>query len=126
MIRIAKTAGFCFGVRNAIKISEKAAAEKMLAGLKECVTPIDGLIAFAGSPNGEKILGKDAWHCLIAFRPRCLHASVTDQNVIVGVDHRWRDKSELAKACSKLRDLFLAVCSCIPCIRHQLVDRYLL
>ena len=39
---------------------EKAAAEKMLAGLKECVTPIDGLIAFAGSPNGEKILGKDA------------------------------------------------------------------
>ena len=39
---------------------EKAAAEKMIAGLKECVTPIDGLIAFAGSPNGEKILGKDA------------------------------------------------------------------
>ena len=39
---------------------EKAAAEKMLAGLKECVTPIDGLIAFAGSPNGEKVLGKDA------------------------------------------------------------------
>ncbi len=27
MIRIAKTAGFCFGVRNAIKISEKAASE---------------------------------------------------------------------------------------------------
>jgi len=28
MIRIAKTAGFCFGVRNAIRISEKAAAEE--------------------------------------------------------------------------------------------------
>ncbi|MCI6282863.1 heat-shock protein Hsp90 [Selenomonas sp.] len=38
---------------------EKAAAEKMLAGLKECVTPIDGLIAFAGSPTGEQVFGKE-------------------------------------------------------------------
>ena len=36
---------------------EKAAAEKMIAGLKECVTPIDGLIAFAKSPTGEQIFG---------------------------------------------------------------------
>ena len=39
---------------------EKAAVEKMVAGLKECVTPIDGLIAFADSPKGESILGKEA------------------------------------------------------------------
>ena len=38
---------------------EKAAAEKMLAGLKECVTPIDGLIAFAQSPEGEQVFGKE-------------------------------------------------------------------
>ena len=36
---------------------EKAAAEKMIAGLKECVTPIDGLIAFAKSPTGEQVFG---------------------------------------------------------------------
>ena len=36
---------------------EKAAAEKLIEGLKECVTPIDGLIAFAGSPDGEKVFG---------------------------------------------------------------------
>ena len=40
-------------------IDIKAAAEKMLAGLKECVTPIDGLIAFAGSPAGEQVFGKE-------------------------------------------------------------------
>lgn len=36
---------------------EHAAAEKMLAGLEECVTDIDGLIAFAGSPKGAEVLG---------------------------------------------------------------------
>ncbi len=36
---------------------EHAAATKMLEGLKECVGDIDGFIAFAGSPDGAKILG---------------------------------------------------------------------
>jgi len=36
---------------------EHAAASKMLEGLKECVGDIDGFIAFAGSPDGAKILG---------------------------------------------------------------------
>ena len=36
---------------------EKSAAQKMLAGLKECVTPIDGLIAFAKSATGEQVFG---------------------------------------------------------------------
>ena len=36
---------------------EKAAAEKMIAGLKECVTPIDGLIAFAKSETGVQVFG---------------------------------------------------------------------
>lgn len=36
---------------------EKPAAEKMIAGLKECVRSIDSLISLAGSPRGEEILG---------------------------------------------------------------------
>lgn len=49
---------------------EHAAAEKMLAGLEECVTDIDGLIAFAGSPEGAKILGGEeaAAHTLAAAK----------------------------------------------------------
>ena len=39
---------------------EHAAAEKMLAGLEECVTGIDGLIAFAATPEGAKVLGGEA------------------------------------------------------------------
>ena len=35
-------------------------AEKMLAGLEECVTDIDGLIAFADSPKGVEVLGGEA------------------------------------------------------------------
>ena len=38
---------------------EKAAAEKMVAGLKECVRSIDDAISLAGSPRGEEILGKE-------------------------------------------------------------------
>ena len=37
--------------------AEKAEAQKFLALLKECVTPIDGFIQFASSQEGEKILG---------------------------------------------------------------------
>lgn len=32
----------------------------MLAGLKECVSDIDGFIAFASSPDGVKVLGGEA------------------------------------------------------------------
>ena len=39
---------------------EHAAAEKMLAGLEECVTDIDGLIAFADSSKGVEVLGGEA------------------------------------------------------------------
>ena len=38
---------------------EKASAEKMIAGLKECVHSIDDAISFASSPRGEEILGKE-------------------------------------------------------------------
>lgn len=49
---------------------EHAAAEKMLAGLEECVTDIDSLIAFAGSPEAAKILGGEeaAAHTLAAAK----------------------------------------------------------
>lgn len=49
---------------------EHAVVEKMLAGLEECVTDIDGLIAFAGSPEGAKILGGEeaAAHTLAAAK----------------------------------------------------------
>ena len=36
---------------------EHAAAEKMIAGLKECVGSIDSFIALAKSPKGAEILG---------------------------------------------------------------------
>ena len=39
---------------------ENEAAEQMLAGLEECVTGIDGLIAFAATPEGAKVLGGEA------------------------------------------------------------------
>ncbi len=38
---------------------EKKAAEALIKELKEDVTSIDGLIAFASSPDGEKAFGKD-------------------------------------------------------------------
>lgn len=37
--------------------AEKEEAQKLIALLKECVTPIDGFIQFASSPDGEKVLG---------------------------------------------------------------------
>ncbi|MCR5369460.1 MAG: hypothetical protein K6E83_01985 [Clostridium sp.] len=44
----------------AVGTEKEADAEKALAAeLKEDVTPIDGLIAFAGSPTGEQIFGKE-------------------------------------------------------------------
>lgn len=36
---------------------EAAAAKALKAQLDDCVTDIDGFIAFAGSPTGEKVLG---------------------------------------------------------------------
>jgi hypothetical protein len=38
---------------------ESDATKKYIADLKECITPIDGLIAFAESAHGAQILGTE-------------------------------------------------------------------
>lgn len=47
---------YCDGVGTA---GEKAAAEKLIAALEECVEPIDATIEFLKSEKGKEILGAD-------------------------------------------------------------------
>ncbi len=47
---------YCDAVGTA---GEKAAAEKLIAALEECVEPIDATIGFLKSDKGKEILGAD-------------------------------------------------------------------
>lgn len=38
---------------------EKAAAQKLLAAIEECITPIDSLVAFAHSDDAKEIFGAE-------------------------------------------------------------------
>lgn len=48
------------------KAEEKANAKTLIEAVEECVQTIDGVIAFFGSPDAEKIFGKDGAKNMLA------------------------------------------------------------